>query len=139
MRWPTSNLLSFKHIQKVERFVIFNKNYKSTLRKPKFFETTVVNYFFTMLDLTAQLARAPCLGSVRMSWNLPVWICQRLQQTVLVTRQTLFSAERNVNIKDIMMSAGWSNGMTIQRYCHKPAEKAFNIGDTVLHLATKGN
>ena len=46
---------------------------------------------------------------------------------------TSFFAERNVNIKDIMMSAGWSNEITLQRYYYKPAENAFNFGDTILH------
>lgn len=50
---------------------------------------------------------------------------------------TSFLADRNVNIKDIMMSAGWSNEITFQRFYHKPAEKVFNFGDTILHLATK--
>ena len=48
-----------------------------------------------------------------------------------------FLAERNVNIKYIMMSAGWSNEITFQRYYHKPAETAFDFGDAILHLADK--
>lgn len=48
---------------------------------------------------------------------------------------TSFLAERNVNIKDILTSAGWSNEMTFRRYYHKPADNAFNFGDTILHLA----
>ena len=48
---------------------------------------------------------------------------------------TSFLAERNVNIKDIMTSPGWSNEMTFQRYYHEPADNAFNFGDTILHLA----
>ena len=40
---------------------------------------------------------------------------------------TSFLAERNVNIKDIMTSAGWSNEMIFQRYYHKPANNAFNF------------
>ena len=50
---------------------------------------------------------------------------------------TSFLAEKNVNIKDIMMSAGWSSEITFQRYYHKPAEKPFNFGDTILHLASE--
>ena len=40
---------------------------------------------------------------------------------------TSFLAERNINIKDSMTSAGWSNEMTFQRYYHKPAENAFKF------------
>jgi len=50
---------------------------------------------------------------------------------------TSFLAEKNVNIKDIMMSAGWSSEITFQRYYHKPAEKPFNFGDTILYLASE--
>ena len=52
---------------------------------------------------------------------------------------TSFLAERNVNIKDIMTSAGWSNEMTFQRYYHKPADNTFNFGDTILQLADSDN
>ena len=44
-------------------------------------------------------------------------------------------AERNVNIKDIMMSADCSNEMTFQRYYHKPADNTFKFGDTILQSA----
>ena len=52
---------------------------------------------------------------------------------------TSFLTERNVNIKDIMTSAGWSNEMTFQRYYHKPADNTFNFGDTILQLADSDN
>ena len=48
---------------------------------------------------------------------------------------TSFLEERNVNIKDIMTSAGWSSEMTFQRCYHKPVDNAFNFGDMILHLA----
>ena len=54
-----------------------------------------------------------------------------------LSASTSFLAEKNVNIKDIMMSAGWSNEITFQRYYHKPAEKPFNFGDIILHLASE--
>ena len=38
-----------------------------------------------------------------------------------------------------MMSAGWSNEMTFQRYYHKPADNVFNFGDTNLHLTDNDN
>ena len=47
--------------------------------------------------------------------------------------------ERDVNIKDIMTSEGWSNEMTFQRHYHKPADNAFNFGDTILHFADNDN
>ena len=52
---------------------------------------------------------------------------------------TSFLAERNVNIKDIMTSAGWSNEMTFQRYYRKPVGNTFNFGDTILQLADSDN
>ena len=52
---------------------------------------------------------------------------------------TSFLAERNVNIKDIMTSAGWSNEITFQRYYHKPVDNTFNFGDTILQLADSDN
>ena len=52
---------------------------------------------------------------------------------------TSFLGERNVNIKDIMTSAGWSNEMTFQRYHHKPADNTFHFGDTILQLADSDN
>jgi len=47
--------------------------------------------------------------------------------------------EKNVNIKDIMTSAGWSNEMIFQRYYHQPADNAFNYGDTIFCLADNDN
>lgn len=52
---------------------------------------------------------------------------------------TSFLAERTVNIKDIMTSAGWSNEMAFQRYYHKPVDNTFNFGDTILQLADSDN
>ena len=56
-----------------------------------------------------------------------------------VSKLTAHSTRWNVNIKDIMMSAGWSNEMTFQRCYHKPADNAVNFGDTILHLADNDN
>ena len=48
---------------------------------------------------------------------------------------TSFLAERNVSIKDIVTSVGWSNEITFQRYYLKQVNNAFNFGDTILCLA----
>ena len=43
-----------------------------------------------------------------------------------------FLADQNFSIKDIMMSAGWSNEQTFERFCHKPTENSFNYGQAIL-------
>jgi len=43
-----------------------------------------------------------------------------------------FLAEKNVCLKDIMLSAGWSNESTFQRFYHKPIVSTFNYGDAIL-------
>lgn len=47
-------------------------------------------------------------------------------------------ADNNINIKDIMLSAGWSNERTFQRFYHKPSAPEFNFGEETLRtLAQK--
>ena len=43
-----------------------------------------------------------------------------------------FLADQNFSIKDIMMSAGWSNEQTFERFYHKPTENSFNYGQAIL-------
>ena len=51
---------------------------------------------------------------------------------------TSFLADNNISIKEIMMSAGWSNERTFQQYYHKPTDSKFNFGEAILKLfATK--
>ena len=37
-------------------------------------------------------------------------------------------ADNNINIKDIMLSAGWSKERTFQQFYHKPSDPEFNFG-----------
>ena len=37
-------------------------------------------------------------------------------------------ADNNINIKDIMLSAGWSNAKTFQQFYHKTSDPEFNFG-----------
>ena len=43
-----------------------------------------------------------------------------------------FLADQNFSIKDIMMSAGWSNEQTFERFYHKPTGNSFNYGQAIL-------
>ncbi len=49
---------------------------------------------------------------------------------------TSFLASNNCKITDIMLSAGWSNEQTFQRFYNKPSEETFNFGDSVLQCYT---
>ena len=47
-------------------------------------------------------------------------------------------AVNNINIKDIMLSAGWSNERTFQQFYHKPTDPEFNFEQEILRtLAQK--
>ena len=47
-------------------------------------------------------------------------------------------AGHNINIKDIMLSAGWSNERTFQQFYHKHSDPEFNFGQEILRtLAQK--
>jgi hypothetical protein len=52
---------------------------------------------------------------------------------------TSFLALNNCNIKDIMLSAGWSNEQTFQRFYNKPSEDGFNFGNSVLECYTNAS
>ena len=41
--------------------------------------------------------------------------------------------------EDVTTTEGWCNEMTFQRHYHKPADNAFNFGDTILHFADNDN
>ena len=41
-----------------------------------------------------------------------------------------YLADRNFSIKDIM-SAGWSNEQTFERFYHKPTKNSFNYGQAI--------
>ena len=41
-------------------------------------------------------------------------------------------ADNDINIKDIMLSAGWSNERTFQQFYHKPSDPEFNFGHDIL-------
>ena len=41
-------------------------------------------------------------------------------------------ADNDINIKDIMLSAGWSNERTFQQFYHKPSDPEFNFGQEIL-------
>jgi len=43
-----------------------------------------------------------------------------------------FLADNNINIKDILLSAGWSNERTFQQFYHKSSEPEFNYGHEIL-------
>ena len=43
----------------------------------------------------------------------------------------------NINIKDIMLSAGWSNEKTFQQCYHKPSDFEFNFGQEILRTLAK--
>ena len=43
-----------------------------------------------------------------------------------------FLADQNFSIKDIMMSAGWSNEQAFERFYHKPTENSFNYEQAIL-------
>jgi hypothetical protein len=49
---------------------------------------------------------------------------------------TSFLAGNNCRITDIMLSAGWSNEQTFQRFYNKPSEETFNFGASVLQCYT---
>ena len=47
-------------------------------------------------------------------------------------------ANNNINIKDIMLSVGWSNERTFQKFYHRPSDPEFNFGQEILRtLAQK--
>ena len=43
-----------------------------------------------------------------------------------------FLADNNINIKDIILSAGWSSERTFQQFYHKSSEPEFNYGHEIL-------
>ena len=45
---------------------------------------------------------------------------------------SLYLADQNFSIKDIMMSAGWLDEQTVERFYHKPTENSFNYGQETL-------
>ena len=52
---------------------------------------------------------------------------------------TSFLAHNSCKIKDIMLSAGWSNEQTFQRFYNKPSEEEFNFGNAVMQCYTNTN
>ena len=46
---------------------------------------------------------------------------------------TSYLADNNASLKNIMLSAGWSNEKTFQQYYHKPTESEFNFGTAILN------
>ena len=43
-----------------------------------------------------------------------------------------YLADENFSIKDIMMSAGWSNEQSFERFYDKPTENSLNYGQAIL-------
>lgn len=41
-------------------------------------------------------------------------------------------ADNDINIKDIMLSTGWSNERIFQQFYHKPSDPEFNFGQEIL-------
>ena len=49
-----------------------------------------------------------------------------------IAASSSFLADNNINIKDIMLSAGWSSERTFQQFYHKSSEPEFNYGHEIL-------
>jgi hypothetical protein len=48
-----------------------------------------------------------------------------------------FLVDNNISIKDIMLSAGWSNERTFQQFYNKPTEQEFNYGGNFKFVCPK--
>ena len=53
-------------------------------------------------------------------------------KSVLSSASSTHLADNDINIKYIMLSAGWSNERTFQQFYHKPSDPEFNFGQEIL-------